>query len=208
MQRCGDCLKTLHRNKQTFYYSNYLDKLPLKDENGDLTGEYTNYYSVPASALGYITAARGQAELDMFGVNTNYTKTIITDYDLGLTEDSILWIENDTAHSYDYIVVAVAKSLNHFTYAIRAVNVDYTVPFAVDLGTLDWTASTGIFLATVPNANVSSVGWCDSTTRRIDLNAESMPRSWSHTTSTGSTYTLRPDSAEIPDQSAESSEVR
>ena len=162
-------MKTLHRNKQTFYYSNYLDKLPLKDENGDLTGEYTNYYSVPASALGYITAARGQAELDMFGVNTNYTKTIITDYDLGLTEDSILWIENDTAHSYDYIVVAVAKSLNHFTYAIRAVNVDYTVPFAVDLGTLEWMAITGIFLSTVPKAVISSVGWCETYTQTTTI---------------------------------------
>lgn len=60
----------------------------------------------------------------MFGINTNYSKTmIVDDLNCDIDEHSILWIDT-TSTEHNYIVVEVAKSFNHIVYAIREVNVD------------------------------------------------------------------------------------
>lgn len=119
-------MRTLHRNKQEFYYSNYLGRTELTDEWGNATGEYRITYSEPRLAYGNISASRGASDADQFGVSVNYNKTIVPEEDLGLTETSILWIgevpENaDTPHNYE--IAEIAKSINEISYAIRKVDV-------------------------------------------------------------------------------------
>lgn len=120
-------MRTLERNKQTFWYANPTGTQTLIDDYGNECGTAV-VYSEPVSFKANISAARGTAELDEFGINENYTKTIVTD-DLGLPveKSSVLWIDREPNESgtvsHNFVVVAVAKSLNSLTIAVKEVNV-------------------------------------------------------------------------------------
>ena len=124
-------MKALLRNKQAFYYANISTTADATDEYGNKTGEQNITYSAPVSVMANISPARGSADLDAFGINADYTKTIVTD-DLTLPVDksTILWIgvepdkdgEAGTV-KHNYVVVQVAKSLNSMTIAVKEVSV-------------------------------------------------------------------------------------
>lgn len=124
-------MKTLLRNKQPFYYANLLSQQPAYDEYGNETSELVTTYSAPVKVYANISAARGNAELDEFGVNSTYSKTIVTEeLSLPIDKSTILWIGTEPDSSgeagtvkHNYCVVAVAKSLNSVTIAVAEVNV-------------------------------------------------------------------------------------
>ena len=117
-------MKTLRRNQTLIKYATFKDKAEILDGNGYRTGQFTNRYNAKTDLWAYVSAARGETQLDMFGVNVNYTKTLIVDdVNCPIDENTILWIDNLTAEPYDYIVVQKAKSLNGISYAIRKVDV-------------------------------------------------------------------------------------
>lgn len=115
-------MKLLARNKTTIKYALYEGKEVVTDEHGYKTGQMKRNYSTPVEYKCYVTAARGEAQEDMFGVNLNYQKTLVADLKCPIDENSILWIDK-TEGEHDYIVVRKAKSLNFITYAIRKVEV-------------------------------------------------------------------------------------
>ena len=126
-------MRALERNKQTIYYANYTGRSEITDENGLYTGEPQPLYTSPIETKVNVSASRGQAEIDLFGTDLNYTNTIVSDKDLGIDENSLLWvgkgayIPTSTASiitPHNYIVVSVAKSLNSVVYAIRKVDVN------------------------------------------------------------------------------------
>lgn len=121
-------MKALERNKQTIYFANFTGKSVITDTNGLYTGEYELTYSNPVKTKVNVSASRGQAEIDLFGTDLNYTNTIATDTDLGIDEHSILWVGKEAYQGsvitpHNYIVASIAKSLNSFVYAIRKVDV-------------------------------------------------------------------------------------
>ena len=124
-------MQTLKRNKQTFWYANITDTQPITDEYDNETGETYIEYSEPVAVNANISAARGTADLDAFGINANYSKTIVTDdLTLPIDKSTILWIDSEPDEygeagdvKHDYVVVAVAKSLNSLTIAIKGVDV-------------------------------------------------------------------------------------
>lgn len=120
-------MRTLNKNKQDFYYALYSSKTMATDANGLKTGEVVETYTTPAKMSANISPASGSAELEMFGMDTNYSKTIATDMmNCPITETSRLWIDvepNLTASNWNYEVVGIAKSLNSVRYAIREVKV-------------------------------------------------------------------------------------
>lgn len=124
-------MRTLLRNKQIFWFANITGTTRTVDEYGYETGESEVAYSEPVEFEANISAARGTTDLDAFGINTNYTKTIVTDdLTLPIDKSTILWIdcepdENGEAGNikHDYVVVAVAKSINSVTIAIKEVSV-------------------------------------------------------------------------------------
>lgn len=121
-------MRTLERNKQTIYYANYTGKTDIYDENGLYTGVKAPTYTDPVKIKVNVSASRGQAEIDLFGTDLNYTNTITIDNDYGIDEHSILWFGkepylNNELTPHNYIVVSVAKSLNSIVYAIRKVDV-------------------------------------------------------------------------------------
>lgn len=125
-------MRTLNRNQIRIFYANYRTKTPLKDEYGNLTGEYDIVYDNPVEIKANVSAARGESTTRQFGDDVNYDRIIvIDDPKFPILESSILWIDTppeiaedgstDTPH--DYIVKQVATSLNSVSIAVSKVNV-------------------------------------------------------------------------------------
>jgi hypothetical protein len=123
-------MRALERNKQNIYFANYTGRSVITDDDGLETGEYELTYTQPTSVKVNVSASRGEASLDLFGTDLNYSNTIVSDKDLGIDENSILWVGKEAYASasvitpHNYKVVSVAKSLNSVVYAIRKVDVE------------------------------------------------------------------------------------
>ncbi len=117
-------MRGLARNKKTIWFALYEGEGEYKD--GDLfTGETVPVYSDPCPIRASVSAARGTSEIELFGVNTNYSKTVIVDDTIcPINEHSRLWIDRDPRNGapHNYEVVMVAKSLNHIAYAVTQVD--------------------------------------------------------------------------------------
>lgn len=108
-------MRNLERNKRTIYYTLYMGLVEAVDDNGYYTGEKPPQYSDPVAIKASVSAARGSSDVELFGINANYTNTIIVDdMDCPVDEHSLFWIDENP-----YAVVLVAKSLNHIAYAVR-----------------------------------------------------------------------------------------
>ena len=125
-------MRTLTRNKIRIYYANYHDKTPLKDEYGNLNGEYKVTYDNPVAVMANVSAARGESTTRQFGEDVSYDRIIVLDDPaFPITETSILWIDTlpeiaedgTTETPHDYIVKQVAPSLNSVSIAVSKVNV-------------------------------------------------------------------------------------
>lgn len=125
-------MRNLNRNERTIYYALY--RGDTENTDGNLyTGEIVPSYDSPVAIKANVSAARGTADIDLFGVNISYNKTVIVDdMSCPINEHSRLWINTaptdanglDVPHNYE--VVMVAKSLNHITYAVQ--QVDFSLP--------------------------------------------------------------------------------
>ena len=127
-------MQALLRNKQKFWYANINSQNPETvkyDTYGNESGDIGVNYTAPVKAYANVSAARGTADLDFFGINVNYSRTIVTaDLTLPIDETTILWIDCEPDNNgeagtikHDYVVVAIAKSLNVFAIAIKEVDV-------------------------------------------------------------------------------------
>lgn len=122
-------MRALARNKRTFYYALYEGKVPIVDNNGLDTGDFEIAYSDPVAFRANISPARGTADVEQFGITTNYTHTIVTDdKNIPIDTHSILWIGVDPSSGFyavphNFVVVQVARSLNSVTIAVREVDV-------------------------------------------------------------------------------------
>ena len=121
-------MRTLNRNKQKIYYALYKSSETPVDEYGDPTGEPIPTYDAPVGLRCNVSASRGNAESELFGIDLNYSKTLCVEgISCPIKEDSILWIglvpDDKGTVKHNYVVVAVAKSLNNTVYAVREVDV-------------------------------------------------------------------------------------
>ena len=125
-------MRTLRRNKIRIFYANYRDKIPLRDEYGNLTGEYEISYTNPIAVCANVSAARGEATTRQFGDDESYDRIIVLDDPkFPIATTSILWIDSppeiaedgSTKTPHDYIVKQVATSLNSVSIAVSKVNV-------------------------------------------------------------------------------------
>ena len=127
-------MRTLNRNKIRIFYANYRDKIPLKDEYGNRTGEYQVIYDNPVAVKANVSAARGESTTRQFGEDVSYDRIIVLDDpQFPIAETSILWVdttpeiaEDGTTNTpHDYIVKQVAPSLNSVSIAVSKVNVTH-----------------------------------------------------------------------------------
>lgn len=123
-------MRCLRRNLKTFHYYLYRDKIPITDDEGNKTGEYTLVYKRPVECAGNISAGNGDAQTELFGTNVQYEKVIVVDDpQCPIDENSILCIDivpepysAEKTPAHDYIVKATAKSLNSVSIAISRVD--------------------------------------------------------------------------------------
>ena len=125
-------MKTLERNKQTFYYATYNGETELMDGQYH-TFDYTPSYSAWTEFRANISPARGETAADVFGADVSYDRVIVTDdMSCPIDEHTVLAIDiapnkRDTTADlpvYDYIVTKKAKSLNSIQYAVEKVKVN------------------------------------------------------------------------------------
>ena len=125
-------MRCLNRNKVRIFYANYRDKVPLRDEYGNLTGEYKISYDAPSEIKANVSAARGEATTRQFGEDESYDRIVVLDDPtFPVTTTSIFWIDTipeigedgSTNTPHDYIVKQVATSLNSVSIAVSKVNV-------------------------------------------------------------------------------------
>jgi hypothetical protein len=125
-------MRCLTRNKRKFYYAKYIGKTEIKDEYGNLTGEYEVSYSNPIQCRGNVSAAQGEVLSREFGESESYDKVIVLDdRNAPIDEHSILWVDTlpllnedgSTTTPHDFIVKQVARSLNSVSIAIGKVDV-------------------------------------------------------------------------------------
>ena len=119
---------TLDRNKRSVWYALYTGVTDVTDSQGYKTGEKTKTYATPVEIKVNVSASKGSAITEGFGVNEDYDRTIVThDMSCPITETTRLWVDADptgkTPDPYDYRVVRVAKRINSITIAISKVEV-------------------------------------------------------------------------------------
>ena len=114
---------SLARNQETIYYALYAGTTESTDADGLYTGDLENTYQTPVAIEASVSAARGLAEMDLFGVDVVYTNAVIVDdISCPIDEHSVLWIGIPTTAPHNYEVIRVARSLNHITYAVQQVD--------------------------------------------------------------------------------------
>ena len=125
-------MRTLARNKIRIYYAGFRTKNPIKDECGNLTGEYEIVYDNPVEIKANVSAARGESTTRQFGEDEGYDRVIVMDDPkVPIDVSTVLWIDTlpeirddgSTDTPYDYIVKQVAPSLNSVSIAVSKVNV-------------------------------------------------------------------------------------
>ena len=106
-------MRSLFRNKQTFYYALYGSETDVIDSNGNLTGEKSLTYDNIVEMRANIAPVTGTALIEQFGIDSRYSRLIsTTDMDCPLAETSVLWIGIPTTDAPNYKVVAVRRSIN------------------------------------------------------------------------------------------------
>ena len=118
-------MKTLKRNLKPFWYALYEGYENMTDENGLFIGEQRLKYSKPKKIYGNIAEPDGNGSIERFGTVEAYERKILiegTNTKIDVT--SGLWIDNQDVENSppDYLVVRVAKSLNHTVLTVKKVD--------------------------------------------------------------------------------------
>jgi len=119
-------LRTTHRDKRTVYYASYAGVSEIINENGEHTGEYEVHYTEPIKARMNVSGGRGAADVAMFGFDSAYARSIVTDdLDTPFNEEMVFWIEKDPlTEPHDYRVVGVSRTINQVVIALSEVHTE------------------------------------------------------------------------------------
>lgn len=119
-------MRTLKRNRRPVAYAFYKGVVEILDDNGDHTGEYEVQYTEPVKKLMNVSGGRGAADVAMFGMNSAYARSIVTDdLETNFSTETVFWIETDPdTQPHDYRVVGVARTINQVVIALEEVHVE------------------------------------------------------------------------------------
>ncbi len=114
-------MRTLKRNQQTIYYSNYTGKVK------NLLGEMMDSYTEPIKAKANVSVPLSDASRGVEGTVPSYDKVLIADRNLPVDINTIFYIDKTPEYfhgqvlHYDYIATRVQKSLNHIRIELTRV---------------------------------------------------------------------------------------
>ena len=124
-------MRNLSLNKSPFRYLNYKGEEKAVDDEGNYTGETTISYTKPYMIMGHISGARGSSQVEIFGTDVDYDKSILLtkqEFDkTKINENSVFFIDKKPIYEnniplYDYRVVRIAETINEVVIAIKKVS--------------------------------------------------------------------------------------
>lgn len=123
-------MRTCQRNKRDIWYSLFVDVSNITDSDGNYTGEQTISYTTPSQARMNVSGGRGQADVDVFGIDNPFTHTATTD-DLttSFNTDSVFWFgvtPGSTASEipHNFRCTGVSRTVNQVVLALAEVDLD------------------------------------------------------------------------------------
>ena len=117
-------MRTLQRNKRDIWYALYNGIVDLVDYEGNYTGEQGVSYGNPVQARMNVSGGRGQAEIELFGVDNPFTRTAVTDdLETEFTTDTVFWFEADPLREeHNYRCTGVARTINQVVLALAEID--------------------------------------------------------------------------------------
>ena len=117
-------MRMMQKNKRKFQYRNLIRAPdPATDPQGLYTGEPAREFGERLTGYANIAPATGAVNEMGFGANLEYDRVLCAETDFGMTEHSVLWVDDLESESPDYVVRRIARSLNHVRIALAKVNV-------------------------------------------------------------------------------------
>lgn len=119
-------MRTVKRNKRPVAYAFYNGVTELRDDDGNLSGEYEVSYTDPVKTLMNVSGGRGQADIALFGLTQTFARTATTeDLNTPFNTQTVFWVEADPdTEPFDYRVVAVSRTINQVVLALAEVETD------------------------------------------------------------------------------------
>ena len=117
-------MRNLHRNKRDLWYALPVGTQSIVDEYGNDTLEVEPLYSAPIYLAANVSANVGQEAVEVFGAQTEYSRTVSIAGSTALIEGALVWFgvePNDDQSNANYVVARVADSKNGFLVALREV---------------------------------------------------------------------------------------
>lgn len=141
-------MRTLKKNKQTIYYANQIDSVPIYELDNDgnkildytdsegneyyrETGEYEPLYGSVSEVFGNIAMSGDESKDSEYGIDrSDYDAVLILDKgDADISETSIIWYESDVKYkdekrtvpdrdSADFKILKPTPSLNGIKYLL------------------------------------------------------------------------------------------
>ena len=114
------------RNTEPIFYALYLGKVPVLDEDGYKTGDYTVNYETPVQINANVVSKHSTVAREYFGEQFEYHKVILVEKDIPIKEDTAIWINTDnpiedSTIKHNYQVAGIADSLHYLAIAVKKV---------------------------------------------------------------------------------------
>jgi len=120
-------LRTVQRNKRTIYYALYEGVAEVVDSDGNYTGEQEVKYGEIQTARMNVSGGRGQAEIELFGVDNPFTRTAVTDdLETPFNTDTIFWFDADPlVDPHNYRCTGISRTINQVVIALAEIGVSH-----------------------------------------------------------------------------------
>lgn len=116
-------MRTTHRDRRTIGYALYLGVTDVVESEGNLTGEQTVSYEAPVTARMNVSGGRGRAEIELFGVDNPFTRTVVTeDLTTPFDTDTIWWFGVPTTEPHNYRCTGVSRTINQVVIALAEID--------------------------------------------------------------------------------------
>lgn len=115
-------MRSIKRDQRVLYYAAPIGTTPVLDEYGNDTLEVRTEYSEPIKLSVSVSANVGQEAMNVFGAQTEYSRTVSMTSTCPLVEGCKVWFGVAATESNNYTVVKVADSKNGFLVALREVS--------------------------------------------------------------------------------------
>ena len=113
-------MRSLNRDRRSLWYANVNGTEPILDEYGnDTLEEKKTYDAIPSLLRVSISANAGQEAVDVFGSQTEYSRTVSMTGSCPMKEDAKVWFGVPFTGPHNYVVARVADSKNCFIVALR-----------------------------------------------------------------------------------------